>query len=202
MLHLQSGATCGTMRAGTAEESAARMRCLIGLAVVLGLLLPSFSAQAQTGFDRRGGDYSKFEIRNGDPAVCAARCERDSRCRAWSFSYPRTETTAAICWLKSKVTPRVEATCCVSGVRGAGVIEPRGPVEYSIDRTGGDLRYFDLKEPDNDGAACRAACDGEARCRAWTYVRPGYISAAPRCYLKDRITRPRKKPCCISGVVR
>jgi len=179
------------------------MRCLIGLLIALGLIVPSLSAPAQTGYDRRGGDYLKFEIKSGDPAVCAARCERDSRCRAWSFSYPRTESTAAVCWLKSKVTPRMAAQCCVSGVRGAGVTEPaHGPVEYSIDRTGGDLRYFDLKAPDPDGASCRAACDAEGRCRAWTYVRPGYISSVPRCYLKGRITRPRKKPCCISGVVR
>jgi hypothetical protein len=33
-------------------------------------------------------------------------------------------------------------------------------------------------------------------------VRPGYIGPAARCYLKDNITRPRSKPCCISGVVR
>jgi hypothetical protein len=33
-------------------------------------------------------------------------------------------------------------------------------------------------------------------------VRPGYSGVAARCYLKDRITRPRHKPCCISGVVR
>ena len=49
------------------------------------------AAQAQSGYDRRGGDYMSFKIRNGDPAVCAARCERDARCRAWSFSYPRTD---------------------------------------------------------------------------------------------------------------
>ena len=57
-------------------------------------------------FDRRGGDYLNFQIRNGDPAVCAARCERDARCRAWSFSYPRTENAFATCWLKNKVPPR------------------------------------------------------------------------------------------------
>jgi hypothetical protein len=33
-------------------------------------------------------------------------------------------------------------------------------------------------------------------------VRPGYGSTAARCLLKARITPPRKKPCCISGVVR
>jgi hypothetical protein len=179
------------------------MRCLIGWLLAVGLVVLSLPASAQTGYDRRGGDYLKFEIRSGDPAICAARCERDSRCRAWAFSYPRTENAVAICWLKNKVTPRVEATCCVSGVRGAGVIEPtRGPIEYSIDRVGGDYRNFDLPRSDPDGAPCRAACEGDNRCRAWTYVRPGYGSTAARCLLKARITPPRKKPCCISGVVR
>ncbi len=159
-------------------------------------------AQAQTGYDRRGGDYLSFQIRNGDPAVCASRCERDSRCRAWSFSYPRTTNVLATCWLKNTVMPRNEDKCCVSGVRGAGVIEPRrGPIEYSIDRTGSDYRNLDIA-PDSEGAPCKATCDGESRCRAWTYVRPGYIGPSARCYLKDKITRPHHKPCCISGVVR
>ena len=150
----------------------------------------------------RGGDYVTFTIRNGDPEQCAARCERDGRCRAWSFSYPRTENALATCWLKNKVPQRLEDKCCVSGVRGAGVVEPRtGPLEFSIDRIGGDYRNFDLPA-DAAGDACKAACDGESKCRAWTYVRPGYIGASARCYLKDRITPPRAKPCCISSVVR
>ena len=52
------------------------------------------------------------------------------------------------------------------------------------------------------GAACKAACEADNKCRAWTYVRAGYIGPTARCYLKDNITRPRHKPCCISGVVR
>ena len=176
----------------------------LALAVlVLATLMPLSPAQAQSGFDRRGGDYSSFQIRNGDPAVCAGRCERDARCRAWSFSYPRTANTLATCWLKNQVPPRLEDKCCVSGVRGAGVIEPRkGPVEFSIDRVGGDYRYFDAASDDPSGAACKTACEGENRCRAWTYVRPGYIGPFARCYLKDRLKPPRHKPCCVSGVVR
>lgn len=170
--------------------------------LVLIALAAAGPAQGQSGYDRRGGDYLNFQIRNGDPAVCASRCERDARCRAWSFSYPRTAFALATCWLKNKVPPRVEDKCCVSGVRGAGVIEPRkGPTEFSIDRFGGDYRNFDTAA-DSSGAACKTACDGENRCRAWTYVRPGYIGASARCFLKDKITRPRHKPCCVSGVVR
>jgi hypothetical protein len=171
------------------------------LALLAGLVLVN-SAQAQSGFDRRGGDYLKFDIHNGDPQICAQRCEADGRCQAWTFAYPRSENASAQCWLKNKVVPRAEDKCCVSGVRGAGVIElRRGPVETSIDRLGGDYRNFETPS-DSTGAACNAACEADNKCRAWTYVRPGYIGAPARCFLKDKITRPRTKPCCVSGVVR
>jgi hypothetical protein len=126
----------------------------------LGLFLTLISAMpatAQVGFDRWGGDYQSAPLRSGDPAACAARCERDPRCRAWAFSYPATESPNAMCWLKSRVTARVPASCCVSGVRGAGVIEPQGgPIEFAIDRVGGDYRHFELP-PDHTGKACQLA---------------------------------------------
>ncbi len=170
--------------------------------LALGVLAFVPPAPAQVGYDRPGGDYLNFTVRNGDPAACAARCERDGRCRAWSFSYPRTSHVHATCRLKNRVPPREDDPCCVSGVRGAGVIEPRrGPIEFGIDRFGGDYRNFALPS-DPSGQRCKAACEGEKRCRAWTYVRPGYIGGSARCYLKSKIPRPRRKPCCISGVVR
>jgi len=178
-----------------------------GLALFIGALALAFiacvpPAAAQVGYDRPGRNYLSFTVRNGDPAACAARCDRDSRCRAWSFSYPRTTHVYATCGLKREVPPRVEDSCCVSGVRGAGVIAPRrGPLEFGIDRHGGDYRSLDLPS-DPSGLSCKSACEGQRRCRAWTYVRPGYIGASARCYLKSKIPRPRRKPCCISGVVR
>jgi hypothetical protein len=175
------------------------MRFLTALACLL--VIAVSPAGAQVGFDRPGGDYTSFAVRTGDPLICATRCERDGRCRAWSFVYPTGER-GAVCSLKAQVPARVENGCCVSGVKGAGVIEPRTrALEFSIDRVGGDLRSLDIT-PDATGSSCRAACEAESRCRAWTYVRPGYIGAAARCFLKDRIMPPRRKPCCISGVVR
>jgi len=160
------------------------------------------SAQGQVGYDRPGGDYASFPMRSGDPAQCAARCERDARCRAWAFSYPLTESANAVCWLKSRVMPRVASTCCVSGVRGTGVIEPRtGPIEFSIDRNGGDYKNVELA-PDPTGLSCKAACEADNHCRAWTYVRPGYGGSAAHCFLKDKVKPPHHKPCCVSGVVR
>ena len=82
------------------------------------------------------------------------------------------------------------------------MIEPRtAGIEVSIDRTGGDYRNFEIP-PDPTGKACAAACEAENKCRAWTYVRPGYISQGARCFLKSEIKPPRRKPYAISGVVR
>jgi hypothetical protein len=179
--------------------SSMRRRRYFGLLAALMLGGP---AQGQVGFDRPGGDYVSFPMRSADPAQCAARCDRDARCRAWAFSYPATESANAICWLKSRVTARVASPCCASGVRGAGLIEPRsGAIEFGVDRYGGDYRQLETAT-DGTGKSCQAACENDARCRAWTYVRPGYVGASAVCYLKNRITRPIRKPCCISGVVR
>ena len=176
-----------------------QLSLMTSLSVALLTLGP---AGAQVGFDRPGGDYTSFVVGSGDPAACATYCERDARCRAWAFSYPVTEHANAVCWLKSEVTTRVAGTCCISGVRGAGVSEPRaGAIEFSIDRLGGDYRKIELAA-DPSGATCKSACEADGRCRAWTYVRPGYIGQSAHCFLKDRITPPRHKPCCISGVVR
>ena len=159
-------------------------------------------AQAQTNFDRPGGDYQSSPVPSGDPADCALVCERDRRCRAWTFAYPTDVASGAVCWLKSNVPARVPDNCCVSGVRGAGVVEPRGGgVETSIDRFGGDYRNFGLKQGEGDGA-CKAACVDDNKCRAWTYARPGYVGKDAHCFLKKEIKPPRRKAGFISGVVR
>lgn len=159
------------------------------------------AAYAQANFDRVGGDYLRSQIRSGDPEDCALLCERDRRCRAWTFSYP-TASDGAFCWLKNTVTARTQSDCCVSGVRGAGVLEPHGRgLESSTDRPGGDYRNFEIKG--NAGEEhCKAACTGDNRCRAWTYARPGYAGRQARCFLKKEIKPPHRKPGFISGVVR
>ena len=89
-----------------------------------------------------------------------------------------------MCWLKNSVPARVQDNCCVSGVRGAGVVEPRNTAEESsIDRFGGDYKNFWLKGGEGD-EACKAACTEDNKCRAWTYARPGYVGKDAHCFLK------------------
>jgi len=174
----------------------------LGTLVLFAVMTANRPAYAQANFDRPGGDYVSSPVSSGDPADCALVCERDRRCRAWSFNYPNDISHAAVCWLKNSVPARIADDCCVSGVRGAGVVEPRnGAVETSIDRAGGDYRSFELKRGERD-EVCKAACATDNKCRAWTYARSGYVGREPHCFLKKEIKPPRRKPGFTSGVVR
>jgi hypothetical protein len=70
--------------------------------------------------------------------------------------------------------------------------------EPNTNRMGGDYRDFEL--PRADPAACRAACDREPECRAWTYVAPGQQGDKARCWLKDSVMPANPDTCCTSGV--
>ena len=174
---------------------------LAAILVVLCTAWPG-SGFAQTGFDRPGNDYQSVAVPSGDPAACALICERDRKCRAWSFNYPIDSERGAACWLKGAVPERIESNCCVSGVRGAGVLETRNSaLEVATDRLGGDYRSIEV-DANAKGETCKAACESDNKCRAWTYARPGYIGKNARCFLKSQVKPPRRKPGFISGVVR
>src|SRR3954452_5003888 len=152
------------------------VRLLRACVVMLAFLAAAAStrpALAQANFDRPGGDYLSAPVTSGDPAECALVCERDRRCRAWTFSYPIDLANRAVCWLKSNVPARVQSDCCVTGVRGAGGLSRRNEtVETSIDRFGGDYKSFDLKSTDGGDDACKPAGAADNKCRAWTSSRP------------------------------
>ena len=101
----------------------------LGFVALAAIFLASIAAPAwaQSGFDRPGGDYLSFQVRSGDPAECAARCDRDGRCRAWSFVYPNPRRDGRGVLAQAARPERVQSACCVSGVRGGGVVEPRKP---------------------------------------------------------------------------
>src|SRR5258708_19234091 len=103
-------------------------RLLRACVVTLAFLAAVFAAReglAQANFDRPGGDYLSSPVTSGDPADCALVCERDKRCRAWSFNYPTDVSSSAVCCLKSNVPAPVQASCSVSALLGAGAVQPR-----------------------------------------------------------------------------
>lgn len=74
-----------------------------------------------------------------------------------------------------------------------------GEMEKDVNRLGLDYRDFDLDQP--DAQLCADACAADAKCKAWTYVHPGWQGDKARCWLKDPVPLPRKdETCCVSGV--
>jgi hypothetical protein len=165
---------------------------------LLALLLAVTGAFAHAaGFeqdtDRPGSDYRSFDMPSPDPQMCRAQCDRESQCVAWTYVKPGIQGPAARGWLKHSEAPARAERCCHSGTRA-----PVAGIERGVDRPGADYRSFDLQV--NDPLACKAQCDSEGPCRAWTYVRPGVQGPAPRCWLKTSAPAPRPDGCCVSGL--
>jgi hypothetical protein len=63
---------------------------------------------------------------------------------------------------------------------------------------GGDYRTIDMAT--SDPTACKAACDKDAPCKAWTLVKPGEPGGMGYCWLKDSVPPAISEDCCISGL--
>lgn len=69
-------------------------------------------------------------------------------------------------------------------------------LECGIDRPGGDYKSFAIED---DPLACMKACSGDANCKAFTYVKPGYQGSQARCWLKNVLPPTRLNSATISG---
>lgn len=71
----------------------------------------------EVGIDRKGQDYTSFDLAAADPTLCFQRCEADATCRAWTYVKPGVQGPKARCWLKNAVPAAVRDGCCTSGVK-------------------------------------------------------------------------------------
>ncbi len=65
--------------------------------------------------DRPGMDYKHFKIYSTDPELCKVACDRDRRCKAWTFK--KKSHSSGVCWLKYGVPAPVRNPACISGVK-------------------------------------------------------------------------------------
>ena len=151
----------------------------------------------EPGTNRGGSDYRNFEVGDADlrdqPEMsCQAACQKDGQCKAWTYVKPGVQGPKAHCWLKTAVPAAQANNCCISGVMTG--------VEPSINRAGNDYRNFEIgsttPQPD---MSCRAACQKEAQCKAWTLVKPGVQGPNGRCWLKTAVPVASVNNCCTSG---
>jgi curli biogenesis system outer membrane secretion channel CsgG len=73
-----------------------------------------------------------------------------------------------------------------------------GSMEEGVNLNGADYRDFETAT--NDPKICRSACQGDDRCRAWTYVKPGVQGESGHCWLKDSVPERSEDDNCVSGV--
>jgi PAN domain/Trypsin len=151
----------------------------------------------EPGTNRGGSDYRNFEVGDADlrdqPELnCQAACQKEGQCKAWTYVKAGVQGPKGRCWLKTAVPAAQANNCCVSGVTTG--------VEPGINRGGNDYRNFEIAgatpQPE---MACRAACQKEGQCKAWTLVKPGVQGPNGRCWLKTAVPVASVNNCCTSG---
>ena len=79
---------------------------------------PMMPKGVEVGIDRLGGDYKSFNLPYPDYRLCQKACEKDKKCKAWTYVKPYTiQGSIPRCWLKSIVPKPVKNSACISGVK-------------------------------------------------------------------------------------
>lgn len=123
---------------------------------------------------------------------CSEACWQNKDCVAWTYVRPNTiQGPKGNCWLKNSVPAKKKNNCCISGTIG----------EANTDRPGGDYKHFDnVMGLEVTPQLCQTICQNEAKCKAWTFVKPNTIQGPKGvCWLKETVPSPVKNNSCISG---
>ncbi len=123
----------------------------------------------ESHYDRPGGDYRSFSMRDASSAVCAQSCQNDNRCLAYTY-VPQTGSSPAACWLKdSKPDKRINYGM-VSGTK-PGYSQRRDAMSgKSSTRLTGTI-YERHEMASNEPKACRAICGSVATCEGWAFFK-------------------------------
>ena len=197
-VHVSRGAVTATPLRGAAQRLGAGQAAIVS---TMGVRLVGATTAAAAGMevdtDRNGSDYANFDLPAANPQLCQDRCRGDANCRAWTYVKPGVQGPSARCYLKNPAPPTTPNACCISGTI-AQTAEAQAGFEVNSNRVGSDYASFNLAQAVPD--QCAARCSADARCAAWTYVRPGVQGPSARCYLKDPAPPATPNNCCVSGL--
>ncbi|UIP06690.1 hypothetical protein LY632_13550 [Erythrobacter sp. SDW2] len=93
----------------------------------------------------------------------------------------------------------VAATTPQSGPLSVAAKEDDWQPMYNVDLFGNDYREIAYSKPGSTWKTCKASCDDDKKCRAWTYVAPGRTEHG-ECFLKAPVPEASESDCCVSGV--
>jgi hypothetical protein len=99
---------------------------MVGISVVILTSLFQVSVYAETAkgqemelnTNRPGNDYKDLDLSEADPTLCRDACQKEKRCKAWTYVKPGIQADNARCWLKSPIPAAVPDENCVSGLKG------------------------------------------------------------------------------------
>ncbi|THB69274.1 MAG: hypothetical protein D6E12_04940 [Desulfovibrio sp.] len=164
-------------------------------------------AQDMPGFNLPGGDYYHFQMTDlhssrwpGDDwqdyvSFCTAMCDDDPYCKAMTVVPAGLQADYPVCWLKAggygvAADPRMHSW-----------VDPQyGASQGSYFREA----YHHSVEfgPGQDAAQCRALCQSDSQCKAFTYWEPGSFADSGVCQLlHQEPSRMVSELYCHSGLI-
>jgi len=95
---------------------------------------------------------------------------------------------------------KFEAGLLAAKAKQAAPVPSVGSLANGVNLSGADYSNFWVASA--EPKLCQDACRSDAKCAAWTYVKPGGQGPQAQCWLKSRIPSATKNECCTSGVER
>jgi hypothetical protein len=163
------------------------------------------SVPAAEGFDGTANDYAFSLKTEGRWEVCMdAGFERDCMVVDGEVASlgDRGGSISSVRYLGPSMNARAAAVSRApqsSGAAYAAAAADGWQPMYNVDLFGNDYREITYKAPGSDWRTCKASCDGDKKCKAWTYVGPGRTEYG-ECFLKRPVPRASSDSCCISGI--
>lgn len=167
------------------------------------------SVEAAEGFDGTANDYAYSLRTEGQWQVCmdadfktscmivdgemASLGDKGGSISSVRYIGPSKTTASA-----APVSPAPQASQPGAPAAVAAADDDWQPM-YNVDFFGNDYREIVYASAGNDWRTCKAACDGDRQCQAWTYVAPGRTQHG-ECFLKAPVPEPSESDCCISGI--
>lgn len=135
---------------------------------------------------------SLFEIPAGYRKTSSPGMLSEGRTQGGYSHSGRTTAEVGLAALRGGV-----AEAALAGARRESRMEPAN-WKVNTNLPGGDYRAIDMATSNPE--RCRAACEKEAACLAWTLVKPESPGGMGYCWLKNSIPEATREDCCISGL--
>ena len=170
------------------------------------------TVEAAEGFDGTANDYAYSLRSTGRWQVCmdagyktdcmevdgevSSLGERGGSISSVRYLGPsRAVATAGEAQYSTGTKKPARTTASVAAAPAAADWQPM----FNTDLYGSDYRTINYSGSGSTWQMCKASCDADGQCHAWTYVQPGRTPFG-ECFLKYEVPQMSESDCCISGV--